>query len=450
MRKYVLAAALLASVGCGARESQLREQLARGTGTIQLPAGVLEIDSELVVPEGAHDLTIAGAPSGTTLKASPGFRGSAVLRIRRGASIRLRGFTIDGNRAALAKPSGLPPSDVPFCRFTANNGILAEDVRGLTISDVRIGSVAGFAVLVARSSGVAVEKVRIENSGSPNPKGRNNTTGGILLEEGVDGFHVLGCTLKNVPGNGIWTHSLYTSPRNRDGRIAGNTFESIGRDAIQIGHATYVHVENNSGRHIGYPFEQVDVEGGGIPVAIDTAGNVDQTVYAGNRFEEVNGKCIDLDGFHHGEVRDNTCVNRGKADDYPHGHYGIVFNNSNPDMQSEEVVVSGNTIDGAKFGGIFVIGSRNRIAGNILRNLNLARCNESGAKYGCLYYPAEPDMLRSGIYLGKGAARPAPASDNLVESNQVSGFGMDRWCVAAAPGISLAANRVERNRCVVQ
>jgi hypothetical protein len=55
--------------------------------------------------------------------------------------------------------------------------------------------------------------------------------------------------------------------------------------------------------------------------------------------------------------------------------------------------------------------------------------------------------LRSGIYLGKGAARPAPARDNLVESNQVSGFGMDRWCVAAAPGVSLAANKVERNRC---
>ena len=85
----------------------------------------------------------------------------------------------------------------------------------------------------------------------------------------------------------------------------------------------------------------MDVEGGGIPVAIDTAGNVDRSVYAGNRFEEVNGKCIDLDGFHHGEVRDNACVNRGSADDYPHGHYGIVFNNSNPDMQSEDVTVSG-------------------------------------------------------------------------------------------------------------
>ena len=33
-----------------------------------------------------------------------------------------------------------------------------------------------------------------------------------------------------------------------------------------------------------------------------------------------------------------------------------MFNNTNPDMQSEEIRVIGNIIDGTKFGGIFVIG----------------------------------------------------------------------------------------------
>ena len=444
MRAAVLAALLLACLGCG---NDYRQRLARGTGVVRLPAGIVEIDSPLEITEGARDMTITGAPSGTTLRAASTFRGAALIHIHSGANIRLSGFTIEGNRTALARPAGLPPSDTPFSRFTGSNGILAEDVRGLRISEVRLANVAGFAVLVARSSGVVIERVLIEDSGSTNRNGRNNTTGGILLEEGTEGFQVLGCALKNVQGNGIWTHSLYTSPRNRDGRIADNTFEDIGRDAIQVGHATSVRVENNTGLRVGYPFAVVDVEGGGIPVAIDTAGDVDKTVYSRNRFEEVNGKCIDLDGFHHGEVRDNTCINPGSADNYPHGHYCIVFNNSNPDMQSEEVVVSGNIIDGAKFGGIFVIGSLNRITGNTLRRLNLAQCNESGTKYGCLYYPEEPDMLRSGIYLGKGAARPAPARDNVVESNQVSGFGMNRWCVTAAPGVSLAANRVKGNQC---
>jgi parallel beta-helix repeat protein len=447
MRQYVLAMALGACLGCASRESLVREGLARGTGTVQLPEGVMEISSELVIPAGAHDIVLAGSSSGSVIRASAAFRGSALVHVKGGANIRLAGFSLDGNRAALAKPAGLAPSDVPFCRFTTNNGILAQDVQGLSVSAVRLTNIAGHAILVARSQGVKIENVQVEESGSKNAKGRNNTTGGILIEEGTSGFEILGCTLRNVLGNGIWTHSLYTSPRNREGRIAGNTLEGIGRDALQVGHATEVRVENNSGRQIGYPPEAVDIENGAIPVAIDTAGNVDKSVYAGNRFEEVNGKCIDLDGFHHGEVRGNNCTNRGGAGDYPHGHYGIVFNNSNPDMRSEGVTISGNTLDGVKFGGIFIIGSRNRITGNVLRNLNLARCNESGAKYGCLYYSKEPDLLRSGIYLGRGAARPAPAQDNIVEANQVSGYGMAQHCVAAAPGVSLAANRVERNRC---
>jgi hypothetical protein len=370
-----------------------------------------------------------------------------VLRVQGGRNIRLSGFTTDGNRAALEKPAGLPGSNVPFCRFTANNGILAENVRGLTISGVRIREVAGFAVLVSRSSQVRIERVQVDDSGSRNQRGRNNATGGILIEEGTAGFEVLECSLHNVLGNGVWTHSLYTSPRNRDGVIARNRFENIGRDAIQAGHVTNLRVENNSGARIGYPVDRVDSEGGGIPVAIDTAGNVDRSVYAGNRFEEVDGKCIDLDGFHHGDVVDNSCVNRGSAEDYPWGHYGIVFNNSNPDMQSEEVTVARNTIDGAKFGGIFVIGSRNTIAGNKLTRLNLAGCNESGAKFGCLYYPNEPDLLRSGIYLGRAAAHPAPARNNTIRDNQVSGHGMKTGCVVAGPGVALKDNKVESNRC---
>ena len=45
---------------------------------------------------------------------------------------------------------------------------------------------------------------------------------------------------------------------------------------MQVGHATAVRVERNEGAEIGYPEEDVDVEGGGVPVAIDTAGNVER------------------------------------------------------------------------------------------------------------------------------------------------------------------------------
>jgi hypothetical protein len=267
------------------------------------------------------------------------------------------------------------------------------------------------------------------------------------LEEGAADFVVQDCVLQNVFGNGVWTHSLYTSERNARGWIIRNRFAAIGRDAIQVGHATEVVVQANTGSRIGYPQRVVDTEGGGIPVAIDTAGNVDKSKYADNRFNEINGKCVDLDGFHNGELTGNTCVNEGAAHDYPSGHYGIVFNNTNPDMQSENIRVEGNVIDGAKFGGIFLIGHGHTIRNNRLLRLNLARCNESHLKFGCLYNAQEPEILQTGIYVGKGAERPAAAHDNTIVGNVVSGFKMAERCIAAAPGVDLRSNTIERNAC---
>ncbi len=446
VRILQVAAALCLAVNVAA-ETGIRDALEAGTGTVTLPAGVVEVTREIVVPEGAANLEIVGAPEGTTLRAADDFEGRAVLVVSGGANIKLRNLVIDGNREALAQPTELAPSDVAFIDFYPHNGVVADNVTGLTIAEVEFRNIANFAVLVARSQQIEIADVTVNDSGSRDANGRNNTTGGILIEEGAAGFTVRDSHFENVLGNGVWTHSMYTSPRNRDGLIAGNSFTNLARDAIQVGHATNVRVENNSGSRIGYPVDAVDIERQALPVGVDTAGDVDTTVYAGNRFEEINGKCIDLDGFHHGEVRSNVCINRGSADDYPYGHYGIVMNNANPDMQSEGIVIEDNVIDGAKYGGIFIIGSGNRVTGNRLLNLNKAGCNENAALYGCTHYPGEPDLLRSGIYLGQRAERPAVATGNVVEGNVISGHGMAEWCIGWAPGVAKDANRVGENDC---
>ncbi len=71
---------------------------------MRLPAGTIELSSELVIPQSARDMQVAGAPNGTLLRASAGFRGRALIRVEPGARIQLKGFTLDGNRAALGKP----------------------------------------------------------------------------------------------------------------------------------------------------------------------------------------------------------------------------------------------------------------------------------------------------------------------------------------------------------
>ncbi len=442
-----VALVLLSFAARAATEADLRALLRASTGTVALPAGTIEVSAEIALPDQARGLEIAGAPEGTVLRAAARFRGRALIVARGARGLKLRGFGIDGNRAALEVRTGLPPYDAPFARFTPNNGVLIEDSEDVAVENVDAREVAGFAVLVVRSRDVAIRAVRVRDSGSRNPKGRNNTTGGILLEEGVARFQVRECVLERVRGNGVWTHSLYTSPRNRAGVIAANRFAGIGRDAIQVGHATEVRVEDNSGSRIGFPVEEVDAEEGGTPVAIDTAGNVDASVYARNRFGEVNGKCIDLDGFHHGEVVENVCENRGRAEEYPFGHFGIVMNNTNPDMQSVGIVVARNRMRGMKFGGIFVIGSGHRIENNRLLNLNTAGCNESRARFGCAHFPGEPDLLQTGIYLGKRAERPAPARGNVIRGNTITGHKMRARCIGAAPGVQRAENTIRGNFC---
>ncbi|MCW5977333.1 MAG: right-handed parallel beta-helix repeat-containing protein [Bryobacteraceae bacterium] len=443
MPKSLAALGVLCLFGCARGEFKLTQT----TGVVRLPAGIVEVARELEIAPGAHDLEIVGAPEGTTLRAAAGFDGRAVLSFRDAKRIRLQGFTIDGNRLALEQRTEIPPSDIPFIDYFCNNGVIAQNAEELEISSVRFVNIANFAVIVSESRNIVLDKIEVSDSGSRNAAGRNNTSGGVLLEEGVQDFTVRDGLFVNVLGNGVWTHSLYTSPRNRKGVVAGNAFRNIGRDAIQVGHATEVLVERNTGEGIGYPVDAVDVEGGGTPVAIDTAGDVDATIYRINRFEEINGKCVDLDGFHDGEVSGNVCVNKGRAEDYPFGHYGIVMNNANPDMNSRNIRIADNVIDGVKFGGIFVIGSGHRVENNTLRNVNAAGCNESGARFGCLHFPDEPDILRSGIYLGRGAERPDAARDNLVQGNEITGHGMAARCVGFAPGVSRSANRVRNNRC---
>jgi Right handed beta helix region len=418
------------------------------TGTVRLPAGVSEISSEIRLPEGAHDLTITGVNHGTrtTLHAGANFQGRSIFSCLGCRRITFRNFAIDGNRQALERPTPLPPSDKSFSIVFPNNGILIEDTEGLTIDHVDFANIIGFAALISHSKNVSIEHVSVRDSGSRNAKGRNNTSGGILLEEGTEQFSVTDSAFANIRGNGVWTHSRYMAPRNRNGRILRNQFSEIGRDAIQVGHAVAVEVAGNHGTRIGFPAEIIDVENGGTPVGIDTAGNVEQSTYERNRFEEINGKCFDLDGFHDGAVRDNTCSNSRPPEDYPFGHFGIVFNNASIEMRSQNIVVEDNELDGMKFGGIFLIGTGHKILRNRMRHLNTAHCNENRDKFGCSVL-GETEVLETGIYLGSHAEHSAPARGNLIEGNTISGWKMKARCIQGAPGVKLSDNTIRNNIC---
>lgn len=430
----VILLAALFLTGCSqSPEAQLRKTVAsQTTGVIHLPPGEIEISSELTLAPGAHDLEIAG--SGTRLKAADNFKGRAILVLENAERIHLHDFMLDGNRGKLAKPLEMAPPENAFRVWYPNNGVLANKVAGLEIERLELSLVVNFPILISQSSKVRISKVTIDSSGSKNTRGRNNLSGGILLEEGTTDFEVRDSVFRNILGNALWTHSNFHAPRQEGGVFASNKFDTIGRDAIQVGHAARVEVEGNSGINIGYPIDVVDIENQGTPVAIDTAGNVDNSSYARNEFKEVNGQCIDLDGFHDGIVEKNVCTNSKGVEAYPYGGSAIVMNNTHPDTHSSNIEIRGNIIEGSKFGGLFLMGSRNRVIDNVFLGLNLAHGDE-------------PEILTSGIYLGRGVARPEETTGNVIRGNRIFGYKMKTRCIAFGPGVSHQANTLESNTC---
>jgi hypothetical protein len=104
-------------------------------------------------------------------------------------------------------------------------------------------------------------------------------------------------------------------------------------------------------------------------------------------------------------------------------------------MESRNVRVIGNTIDGFAYGGLFLIGTGHRVENNKFLNVNMARCGEKS----CNYAPEQPDLLRSGIYLGNDGGRPSVATGNVIRGNTIQAF----LCV----GGHVSDNTVENNVC---
>jgi hypothetical protein len=428
----------------------LRAEVARGIGSVTLPPGETHLDRPLELRAHAKNFTLRGHPTGSTLVLDAGFHGSAAIVVNGAYDVTLSGFTIRGNRTELKSDWYLPEHYEPFADYYTGNGIVVRKTERVVIRGVRFSGIRAFPILINASSHVLVESVDIADCGTLNREGRNNTTGGILLEEGVATFQVRHANIARITGNAIWTHSYSGSPRASDGLIVANTIRTVGRDAIQVGHATRVRVEFNSGAELGFPAEYVDVEHQAVAVALDTAGDVEHTFYVNNRFTDVNGQCIDLDGFHDGEAANNSCVNTKPVETYPALHYGIVFGNNNPATGSSGITVTGNTIQGFAYGGAFVVGTHNRIENNQFLDLNLAHCGTTPTPARCAYALDQPDMLRSGVYLGNNGGRPIETSENLIRGNTFTGFGIAEHCVTAAPGVALGKNTVVGNRCGVR
>ena len=95
--------------------------------------------------------------------------------------------------------------------------------------------------------------------------------------------------ISRVAGTGIWTHSYARSPRQSDGLIQDNKSALLRATLFRSATPQAFACRIITAAQIGFPVEYVDFPGYATPVALDTAGNVDHSVYSGNVFTAWRG-----------------------------------------------------------------------------------------------------------------------------------------------------------------
>ena len=349
------------------------------------------------------------------------------------------------------KPPGLPGYDHAVLQVHPRQRHPgAEDVPGLTVERVPLREIAGFAVLVNRS------RRRQHRPGATSRRTADRTMplaaitppAASCWKKAPPTFASIRCRLRSIRGNGIWTHSLYTSPRNGDGRIGEISFTRSGRDAIQVGHAYSVRVERTPATRIGFPSKTWTSRAApspwpSTPPAMWSAVRLRAQPLRRDQRQMHRPRRISR----WRSVAEIPASTARRAEAYRFGNYGIVMNNTNPDMRSHNIRVIGNVIDGPMFGGD--LRDRNWAPGGA----QPAAAREHGAlqrrrrALWLLLRPGRAGDAGSGIYLGRGAERPAPARGNTIADNEISGFKMDTRCIGRAPGIGKDWNIVRGNVC---
>jgi parallel beta-helix repeat protein len=410
---------------------QAVDTLTPNGGVIRLSAGEYILDTPLQLNR--DSITLEGVGSTTVLKRGVLVEnGEGVVNVR-AKRITLRGFRFDGD---VLEPTGIPYVD-PVNEFSVhgapiysnpmhpellrNTGITIHgNTSNVRLEDLEIQHTGGYAILIdaryGSISNVEMRRLHLRDNrphlfGNPNDLRYGSWTGGIHYQnDGRDlefarhalrGLTIEDSTFERISGHAIWGHGYGFQTLNEDVVIRRCQFTDIGLDGVLIGNTRRAVVEHNHFHRIGY----TPRNGGGRPrpawfpgfredradnipaVGIDTSGLVSESVYQGNTMLNVNGNCIDLDGFTRGDVLHNSMQVSGRADAWNYindlvdefgpaqvGNYtkGINLSNTAGATLTESVRIVGNTIMNLGGYGIFLYDSqRCLVEDNHIRHYSL-------------------------------------------------------------------------------
>ena len=461
---------------------------------IHLQAGEYLLDQPLQLTR--DDLTVEGQGESTILRrAVTVLNGEGLINIR-ASGVTLRQFRIDGQVEV--------PRALPYLDPQGGDSVLGAPIHGdpmhpellrdtsvtihpgvtdITVEDLVIERSGGYAILIDARYGTVkyvnfrrlhLRDCRPHLFGKPGDLRYGSWTGGIHYQnDGRDldfARHALialtieDSTFTRMAGHAIWGHGYGFHTLNEEVTVRRNRFTDIGLDAVLIGNVRRAVVEQNSFHRIGFvsfPADEVarpawypglrDDGADNIPaVAIDSSGLVLNSVYRGNTMLNVNGNCIDLDGFTRGEVVENTMRVSGREDAWNYandlvaefgGHRqgnltkGINLSNTSGAAPTERVRIAGNTI--INLGGFAIAlndSQRCSVEENHIRHY--------GHDYG-------PIILSNSL---RDPREQHISSENVIRDNYIH-FYLEAWCITEVDNLGGGArpvvgpNAVYDNHC---
>ncbi len=463
-------------------------------GIVRLAAGEYLLEAPLQVAR--EGLTLEGEGEATVLlRAVRVENGEGLLNVRANG-VTLRRFRVDGQ---VSEPHAIPyldPSGGPSVlrapihgdpmhpELLRNTSItIHRGVQDITVEDLIIERTGGYAILIdARYGGVRYvnfRRLQLRDNqphvfGKPGDIRYGSWTGGIHYQnDGRDldfarhalvGLTIEDSEFRRISGHAIWGHGYGFHTLNEEITVRRNRFIDVGMDGVLIANALRAVVEENQFHRIGYvasapgaaprpawyPGFRPDGADNIPAVGIDTSGLVKDSVYRKNEMLNVNGHCIDLDGFTRGDVLDNTMRVSGREDSWHFvndrvaefgGHQkgnftkGINLSNTAGAEATEQVRIEGNTL--LNLGGFAIAlndSQRCTVANNHIRH------------YGQIYGP---------VILSNSLREPRDrhvSRENVIRDNYIH-FYLEAWCVTEADDLGggslpvLGPNFVHDNVC---
>ena len=256
--------------------------------------------------------------AGTEVRGAPRRHGAARgggfprARADRGARRRRAAARFHGRRQSRERWKRAPGCRATTCRSRASRAATEcwrRASHGLTIENVRFREIAGFAVLVSRSPrrrdrSRAGARQRIAQSGRAQQHHRRHPAG-----RGHQRFPchaTASCAISAATASGRTRSTLRRAMRAASSRrIASRPSAAT---PCRWGTPPRCGWKAIAARASASRWRTWTWKAAPFRWRIDTAGNVDRSIYTRQSvFDEINGKCIDLDGFHDGEVR-GTCA----------------------------------------------------------------------------------------------------------------------------------------------